>query len=197
MSGADTAGSGDPLGRRTRQSPTVWLVRIVTLAMLVAAVVTLWRRHRDEPAQEELVRYATLTVPGYLEDLERLHALLDRLQVPGVTPAAARAVLVDELMPWIIRMRRRAEAVTVAAAPVRASNAEYLGALDRYMDMDRAAVRAIDDPGQPGADGQQAFLARRREADEAVRQFLGGLRTRCEQAGLKLVPAGGAPGTAR
>jgi hypothetical protein len=190
MIGAGQQVAGGELPVRRPPNPTVWLLRLLTVAMLCAALWGLWRRLRSDPAQEELARYATLTVPAYLDEVARLHALMDRLSAPGLSPAQARTLLVDEAMPQLVRMRRRAEAVPVSSPAVRAANAEYLAALDGYLSWDRAAVRAIDEP--QGGDAQaehQAIVALRRQADEAVRQFVSGLRRRAEEAGFQLVPA--------
>lgn len=174
-----------------RFNPTVWAVRLLTVAMLVVGIVVLVQRARPSASQEELVRYATFTVPSYLDELARLHVLLDRLGGSALQPAEARTLLVDELMPALIRMRKRAEQVKTEAPAVAQSNAEYLAALDLYLEMQRAAVRTLDDPAA-GAEGARAYSGKRREADEAVRAFMAHLRERCQQAGIQLVPQPGA-----
>ena len=175
--------------RSRRINPTVWGVRIVSAAMLVVGIFVLWQRYRPVASQDELVRFSTLTVPGYLEELARLHALIDRLGAPGLAPADARVLLVDDLMPTLIRMRKRAEGVQTDSPTVHDSNAEYMAALDAYMDMDRAAVRTIDDPSA-GPEAARAFPTKRREADDQVRAFVANLKRRCEQAGINVVPGG-------
>ena len=102
----ENAQDAETLGRNPRANPTVWLIRGLTVTMLLVALGAFWKRCRPDPVQEELVRYATLTVPGYLDELARLHALLDRLAAPmGLLPDEARALLVDDVMPQLIRMR--------------------------------------------------------------------------------------------
>src|SRR5438105_2602169 len=101
--------------RSRRGNPTVWLVRIVTAGMLVYAAVVAARKWRTSPEQEELLRYAELTVPAYLEEVAQAEARLDRLFAPPAPSAAeARALLVDEVMPLLIRARKHAASVVAA-----------------------------------------------------------------------------------
>jgi hypothetical protein len=58
------------------------------------------------------------------------------------------------------------------------------------MEMDRAAVRAIDDPAAT-PEAHKAIGARRTDGDEAVRGFIADLARRCQQAGIKVVPGKG------
>src|SRR5204862_105 len=77
--------------RSRRQNPTVWLVRIATVGMLLFAVVLAARKWRTPPGQDELVRYAELTVPAYLDEVAQAEARLDRLvSASSPIPPSAR-----------------------------------------------------------------------------------------------------------
>lgn len=177
------------LDRRAHRG--AWLLRALTAAMVVAAVVLLWKKFHRTAEQDELTRYATLTVPAFLDEVARAEALLDQLTgrptgKPALKPAEARALLVDELGPLLVRMRDRAEHIGAESASVRASNRDYLAAVARYVEVERAAVAAIDDAGLPPEEGYRRLREGRAAAEEAVRAWLRGLRTGCERAGLRL-----------
>lgn len=179
---------------KPRFNPMVWALRLATIGMLVAGVVVAARKYSTTPEQDELTRFATLTVPVYLADVADAQARFDRVTSPDshgadggtLTPAEARAMLVDDLMPALIRVKKRASLVETSAASVRASNEEYLAAVDKLIEAGRTAVRAIDDPLLSGEAGYKQMRQRRREAHEALGAWMMHLRERCEKAGLKI-----------
>ena len=183
-----------------RVSPLVWVLRLATAGMMVAAVMLGWRKFRTTPEQEELTRYATLTVPAYLGDVAEVQERLDRLTSPApsqgkdggtLTPPQARALLADEVMPMLIRLRKRASSVATVSDAVRRSNAEYLSAIDLLLEAGRTGVRAVDDPALSGEEGFHQLRSRRHEADAALRGWMENLRARCQQAGLKTAATSG------
>src|SRR5262245_23486573 len=113
--------SEDP-ERSRRQNPTVWLVRIATVGMLLFAVVVAARKWRTPPGQDELMRFAELTVPAYLDEVAQAEARLDRLfSAPVPSAEEARALLVDEVMPLLIRAKKHASQVVAESPAVKES----------------------------------------------------------------------------
>jgi len=174
--------------RPRRAGPTVWLVRLLTLAMLGYGIFVAQRKFAHTPEQDELARYVELEVPSLLEQVARAHALLDRLS-GALSPEQARSLLVDEAMPLLVQARKRAAAIEPSSPSVKAANAEYLEALDKLIEMCRSGVRAIDDPALPAADGYRQLRDRRRAADDALAAWLDHLRASCVRAGLRVDPA--------
>ena len=177
---------------RRATSPLVWVLRLATATMLIVALVHWYRKNRSTDEQEELSRFVELTVPSYLGYVADVEGRIDRLYAQSATTAAqARATLVDEVMPALIRARKHAASVPTRAPSVRALNDEYQAALERLMEVERAAVRAIDDPSLSAEEGHRQVKNRRHEADEALRKWMEDVRERCLAAGLRTdaVPA--------
>jgi hypothetical protein len=178
------------VGRGRQAGPAVWLVRLASVAIFGYALLVAWRKFGGTAEQEELQRYVELQVPVYLEQMARVHALLDRLgQAPGPSPAEARTLLVDQAMPLLVQARQRAAAVESRAPSVKARNDEYLVAVDRLIEACRAGVRAIDDTALSAEEGHRMVRERRRAADDSLRAWIDHLRETCTRAGLHVDPA--------
>ena len=170
---------------RRRTSPLVWILRLSTVVMVFAGGVEWYRKNRTTDEQDELLRFVQFTVPNYLGDVADAEARIDRLSAtPGISATEARARLVDDVMPQLIRARKRAVSVKAQAPSVRALNDEYQAALERLMEVERAAVRAIDDPSISPEVANRQVRDRRHEADGAFRQWMDDVRDRCKKAGL-------------
>jgi hypothetical protein len=166
----------------------VWAIRVASVIMLLVGVVVALRKYGETPEQVELRRYMTLAVPVFLSEMADVGARFDDLsRAGGPGPAEARARLVDELMPRLVRLRKRAGDVEAKTAAVRAGNDELLTVLDRWLEACRGGIRAIDDPALAGEEGFRRVRADRRAADDAAREWVTHLRERCEKAGLHVV----------
>lgn len=186
--GPTSPGPDESSPARRPTSPAVWIVRIVTGVMLLVAIVVGARKFRTTPEQEELSRYVQLTVPVYLREVADVEDRITRLDRPGLKPEEARAILVDEVTPLALRARKHATAVQADVPSVKASNEEFLAALDQLIDTARTAVRAIDDPALSGEEGHRQVKDKHRAAGEAIRAWMQHLAERCKKAGIKLVP---------
>src|SRR5262245_46241296 len=126
------------------------LVRLVTLVAFGVAVGLLMHRLRRTPEQRDLTRYVQVDVPRLVASEQPIHERLQRLTTaPGLKPEEARALLVDEVVPRLIQLRRQAEGLNLETAETRQLNQEYLAATDQLIDACRACVRVIDDPQLP------------------------------------------------
>jgi hypothetical protein len=172
-------------------------IRFVLLLVLAGSIGLAIHRLRRTPDQEALRRYVEVLLPPLLDRERELLAQLERLgESPGLTPADARTLLVDDVNPRLIRLRKQAEALLDERSPAtRPLTLKYLAALDELTDAARACVRIIDDPALPTGAGvllvreRFAEVARRRRAfDEALEQAC---------ATHRLVRPRPAPGAAR
>lgn len=140
------------------------VVRILTLVVFAAACGLLVHRLRRTPEQQELRHYVEVEVPSLLSLEEPIDARIARLdERPGLAPEAARALLVDDVIPRLVKLRRQAEGLQHKTDEVRALDRQYLGVVDQLIDACRACVRVIDDPKLP--DGAGLLLVRERFAD--------------------------------
>src|SRR4051812_38103628 len=111
------------------------LVRVVQLLCLLgfaAGVGLLIHRLERSPEQRDLTRYVEAEVPGLRRAEAPIRAGLDRLgQAPGLKPEAARQLLVDDLIPRLIKLRKKAAQIPTTTFEARSLNDEYLRNLDR------------------------------------------------------------------
>lgn len=119
-----------------------------------AGVGLLIHRLQRTPEQSELRHYVEAEVPA-IRNLER--PILDRIdrlgQAPGLKPEEARALVTDEVIPRLLKLRRQVALIEVKTGEVQALNDEYLRVTDQLVEACRACVRVIDDPKLPQADG--------------------------------------------
>jgi hypothetical protein len=157
---------GDELALRRRGSPLnqalLWFMRLGIVAMLSITGAFLYTRYHQSDEQVELVRYVEVDLPA-LDAIESpiVQSMHDLLAARATKPEEARRVLVDELMPRLIRLRNLAEAPLRASRTpaVRALAGEYRATVDEFIDACRTAVRVIDDPKLDAATGLQQVQA--------------------------------------
>ncbi|MFO0574898.1 MAG: hypothetical protein U1A78_12985 [Polyangia bacterium] len=164
---------GDELGLQRRpvnlNRPLLWFMRLGIVAMLATSGVYLYQRYHRSDEQTELMRYVEVDVPA----LDQVQAPIVRrieslLAARSLTAAEARRMLVDELTPDLVKLRRLAE------APLRASRTsevtvlatEYRTIIEDLIDACRTAVRVIDDPKLGGAEGLAQVRTALRKAAE-------------------------------
>ena len=132
--------------------------------MFAAALGLLIHRLRRTPEQQELSHYVKLEVPSLFAAEEPIDERIARLnKAPGLKPEEARALLVDDIIPRLVRLRRQAEGLELHTNEVKQLNDEYLRVTDELIDACRACVRVIDDPQLP--DGAGLVVVRERFAD--------------------------------
>jgi hypothetical protein len=166
--------------------PIVWGFRLASVAMVVAGIWIAWNKFRPNEEQAELTRYVEHEVPAFLERERAVYDRLDRLSnTPGPTAAEARTLLVDDVIPRLIALRKLAESVVAHAPSLQAINAEYLAVVDKLLDACRNSVRTIDDPTVAGSDAHKGVRARFLAAGEASRAWSQHLADTCKKAGLK------------
>lgn len=154
------------------------VIRVLLLLVFAGGIGLLIHRLERSPEQKDLTHYVEVEVPALqaaekpiLERIERLN------QAPGLKPPEARALLVDDVIPRLIKLRKGAGDARTETQESKALNAEYLQVTDRLIEACRTSVRVIDDPKVSTVDGfkkVQAEFAAVRQAyvdwDEHVRQ---------------------------
>jgi len=109
-------------------------------------------------------------IPSLFSVEEPIDERLARLnKAPGLKPEEARALLVDDVIPRIVKLRRQAADLQLHTYEAQRLNQEYLGVIDQLIDACRACVRVMDDPQLP--EGAGMVVVRERFAD--VRRALG------------------------
>jgi hypothetical protein len=144
-----------------------WIIRISRLAILLvfaSAIGLAISRFRRTPEQLELTQYIEKEVPSLFSLEQPIDERIERLsRAPGLQPDQARALLVDEIIPRLIQLRRQAEALPLRTEEAKRLNGEYLALTDRLVDACRSCVQVIDDPAVP--DGAGLIVVRERFAD--------------------------------
>ncbi len=160
------------------------------IACAVAGGAVAWKRFGTTDEQDELRRYVELSVPSLLARERAANERIDRLSSrPGPSPAEARALLVDDVVPRLVSLRRQAESIEAHTPALKSINAEYLGAVDALIEACRSAVRAIDDPALPADAGQRLVREKFLAAGRASRAWSEHLRDACVRARLSPPPA--------
>ena len=139
-------------------------VRVLTLIVFAVACGLLLHRLRRTPEQQELTHYVQVEIPSLFSVEQPIDERIQRLnRAPGLKPEEARQLLVDDIIPRLLTLRKQAEGLQLRTAEAKRLNQEYLGVVDQLIDACRACVRVIDDPKLP--DGAGLVLVRERFAD--------------------------------
>jgi hypothetical protein len=155
-------------------------VRLASLVVFAVACGLAYHRFHRTPEQVDLARYVESELPKIFSSEAPIEERVDRLgRAPGLSSDAARALLVDDLVPRLLRLRRQVEELHTDTSETRALNAEYLGITDRLIDACRACVRVIDDPKLPQAAGLSEVRARFAEVRRAYRSWDDHVRAAC------------------
>lgn len=157
------------------------LVRFVLLLAIAAGVGLASHRMRRSEEQIELARYVERQLPPLLDEEQAISEELSALLANKTLPAPeARKRLVDDITPRLVRLRRRAEALSPTTVTVRQLAAQYLTGIDAWTEAARTAVRAIDDPKLSTEAGVVAVRERLAEAAREARKFGEQLVQTCE-----------------
>jgi hypothetical protein len=139
-------------------------VRVVCLVIFAIGCGFLLHRLRRTPEQQELSHYVQVEIPSLFSVEQPIDERIARLnRTPGLKPEEARTLLVDDVIPRLVKLRRQAEGLSLRTDETRRLNQEYLHVIDQLIDACRACVRVIDDPKLP--DGAGLVLVRERFAD--------------------------------
>jgi hypothetical protein len=139
-------------------------IRVLTLLAFGAACGLAIHRFRRTPEQTELTQYVQVQLPSLFSVEEPIDERIERLsRAPGLKPDEARTLLVDDVIPRLLKLRKQAEGLPLHTDEARRLNQEYLGAVDELIDACRACVRVIDDAKLPDATGW--VIVRERFAD--------------------------------
>jgi hypothetical protein len=142
-------------------------LRLFTLLGFAAAIGLLVHRLQRSPEQRDLTRYVEVEVPALEAAEVPIRRGIDRLaQAPGLKPEEARKLLVDDVIPRLVKLRKAAAEVRTGTHETRQLNEEYLRVTDRLIEACRSCVRVIDDPKLSTAAG----LAQVRNEFDEVRK---------------------------
>jgi hypothetical protein len=158
------------------------VIRVVSLLVFAGACGLLVHRLRRTPEQNDLTRYVEVEVPRIEQSEQPIQERIDRLgQAPGLKPEEARTLLVDDVIPRLIRLRKQAEelATDKRTAEVRALADEYLKVTDRLIDACRSCVHVIDDPKLSTGDGLKQVRARFADVRSAYQDWDTHVRDAC------------------
>ena len=146
----------------------------------MAAIGLLIHRFRRTPEQQELTHYIEKEVPSLFSLEQPIDERIERLnRAPGLQPEEARTLLVNDVIPRLIALRRQAEGLPLATNEAKKLNSEYVALVARLVDACRACVQVIDDPKLP--DGAGLVLVRERFSDirRAYQTWNGHVRMAC------------------
>ncbi|HZS38096.1 MAG TPA: hypothetical protein VFF06_14765 [Polyangia bacterium] len=149
-------------------------IRIISLLVFAGACGLAWHKLRRTPEQEDLTRYVEVEVPRVTASEQPIQERIDRLgQAPGLKPDEARTLLIDDVIPRLIRLRKQAEelATDKRTREVRALADEYLKVTDRLIDACRNCVHVIDDPKLSTVEGLKQVRARFAEVRQAYQDW--------------------------
>jgi hypothetical protein len=161
------------------------ILKILALLAFAVAGGLAMHRFRKSPEQADLERYVQSEVPKLLYSEQPIQERVDRLgRAPGLRPEEARALLIDDIIPRLLRLRRQAEALQMTTRSSRTLNDEYLAITDQLIDACRTCVRIIDDPKLPQAVGLGQVRARFAEVRRAYATWNQHVRDACVHHGL-------------
>jgi hypothetical protein len=129
-------------------------IRLASLLLFAVGCGLLIHRLHRTPEQVELTRYVQKVLPSLFMSEQPINEAIERLgRAPGLKPDEARALLVDDVIPRLLKLRKQAEGLQLDTVEARALNDEYLKVTDELIDACRACVHVIDDPQLPSDAG--------------------------------------------
>lgn len=164
------------------------------IAFLIGVGIYLYRAQKT-PEQSELTAYVEGTLPR-LESTEiRIDEQLVQLtRAPGLAPPAARALLVDEIIPSLLALRKQAAERKYDTEAVKALARSYDEVVLAQIEACRTAVRVIDDSTldtkTAAAKVRSAFV----EAGARRKMWKAEIEAACKAQGLLRPTKPGIPG---
>jgi hypothetical protein len=167
------------------------VVRILSLLLFAVACGLALHRFRRTPEQQELTHYVKVELPALFSVEGPIEERIDRLgKAPGLKPEEARALLVDDIIPRLIKLRRQAEGLQLTTDEARKLNDEYLVVTDQLIDACRQCVRVIDDEKLPTGAGLVMVRERFDDVRRAYRAWDEHVQAACRRHRLaKPVPS--------
>jgi hypothetical protein len=165
-------------------------IRLISLLLFAVGCGFLLHRLYRTPEQTELTRYVQKTLPSLFMSEQPIDEAIERLgKAPGLKPDEARALLVDDVIPRLVKLRRQAEAVPLDTGEARALNDEYLKVTDELIDACRACIHVIDDPQLPANAGLVIVRERFAQVRQAYQTWDQHVRQACIRHRLAQPPA--------
>ncbi len=147
-------------------------IRLASLLVFAAALGLLIYKLKRSPEQQDLTRYVEVEVPAMLAAEQPIHERIDRLgQAPGLKPEEARKLIVDDVIPRLLKLKKGVEQIKTSTMETRQLNLEYLRVTDELIDACRKCVQVIDDPKLSTVDGLKAVRARFAEVRSAYQAW--------------------------
>jgi hypothetical protein len=139
-------------------------IRLAALIAFAGGLGLAYHRLHRTPEQEALQKLVEDDLPKLRGPEGEIEARVSRLnRAPGLKPDEARALLVDDVLPRLVRLKKQAEELPAPTPETRALRDEYLKVTDQLVDACRTCVRIIDDPklseGVGVAQVRERFLA--------------------------------------
>jgi hypothetical protein len=148
------------------------IIRIAAVFFFAVGVGVAYHRLHRTPEQTALRQLVEDDLPKIRPSETAIYDRLDRLwRSPGLKPDEARTLLVDEVIPRLVRLRKQVEELPLPEAETRALIEEYLKATDQLIDACRTCVRIIDDPKLPTAVGMKQVRERFTSVEVAFRTW--------------------------
>jgi len=145
-------------------------IRLAALIAFAAGLGLAYHRLHRTPEQEALQKLVELDLPKLRGPEGEIEARVDRLnRAPGLKPDEARALLVDDVLPRLVRLKKQAEELPAPTPESRALVDEYLKVTDQLIDACRTCVRIIDDPKMSTGAGVAEVRQRFAQVHEAYR----------------------------
>jgi hypothetical protein len=171
-----------------------WAARVLFVVGAVGAVIFLLWRHKKTPEQIDLANYVERTLPWLRSREAPVEAEIAKLSGKGAPgPEAARKMLVDEIIPSLLKLKKEATNFHPETKDVEELHLRYVAVTDRLIDACRACVRVIDDPKLSTADGVKTIRDEFAAVRTAYASWDTDLDALCKRHHIRLKTAPSAP----
>jgi hypothetical protein len=148
------------------------IIRIAAVFLFAFGVGVGYHRLHRTPEQTALRQLVEDDLPKLRPSETAIYDRLDQLwRSPGLKPDEARRLLVDDVIPRLVRLRKQVEELPLPEAETRALLEEYLQATDQLIAACRTCVRIIDDPKLSTLDGMKQVRERFATVEGAFRTW--------------------------
>jgi len=147
-------------------------IRVVCLLVFAGGLGLLLHKLQRTPEQEDLTRYVQVAVPSLRLAEQPIHERIERLgQAPGLKPDEARKLLVDDVIPRLLRLKKSVAEVQTRTDETRTLNGEYAQVTDAFIDACRACVQVIDDPKVSTGEGWKRVRKQFADVQDAFQRW--------------------------
>jgi hypothetical protein len=166
------------------------VIRFVAIAVFAAGLGLAYHRLHRTPEQDALQQLVEVDLPKIRPAESAVNERIQRLgQAPGLKPEEARTLLVDDVIPRLVRLRKQVEELPRPEAETRALLDEYLQVTDQLVDACRTCVRIIDDPKLSTGDGLLQVRRRFAQVEAAYQAWDRHVADACARHHLAAPPA--------